>query len=64
VARHAELRQELDEILKQSEGWLKEEIEERVVQEILKVFVSNAAVHASRAANGLLANARRAFKED
>jgi len=63
VARHAELRQELDEILKQSEGWLKEEIEERVVKKFSRFSFLMRQFMRREQLTGLLANARRAFKE-
>jgi Fe-S-cluster-containing dehydrogenase component/CRP-like cAMP-binding protein len=63
VARRAELQQELDEIEKQSEGWLKEEIEERVVKRfatfsfLMRQFVRREPLTA------LLADSRKPFRE-
>jgi Fe-S-cluster-containing dehydrogenase component/CRP-like cAMP-binding protein len=63
VARREELQQELDEIVKDSEGWLKEEIEERVVKRfrtfpfLMRQFTRREALTA------LLADARKPFKE-
>ena len=63
IGRKAELEKELDEIVKQSEGWLREEIEERVVKRFQSVSFPDAAVHSTRTADSLLAEARAAFKE-
>ncbi|HEY2971174.1 MAG TPA: cyclic nucleotide-binding domain-containing protein [Pyrinomonadaceae bacterium] len=63
VARRAELQQELDEIEKQSEGWLKEEIEERVVKRfatfsfLMRQFVRREPL------TSLLADSRKPFRE-
>ncbi|HEY6232654.1 MAG TPA: cyclic nucleotide-binding domain-containing protein [Pyrinomonadaceae bacterium] len=63
LGRRAELQQELDEIVKQSDGWLKEEIKERVIAKfgrfsfLMRQFIRREPLTA------LLANARRAFKE-
>jgi Fe-S-cluster-containing dehydrogenase component/CRP-like cAMP-binding protein len=63
VARRAELQQELDEIEKQGEGWLKEEIEERVVKRfatfsfLMRQFVRREPL------TSLLADSRKPFRE-
>lgn len=63
VGRRSELQQELEEIVKQSEGWLREEIEERVVKRfrtfsfLLRQFTRREPLTA------LLAEAREPFKE-
>jgi Fe-S-cluster-containing dehydrogenase component/CRP-like cAMP-binding protein len=63
VARRDELQQELDEIEKQSEGWLKEEIEERVVKRfssfsfLMRQFVRREPL------TSLLADSRKPFRE-
>jgi hypothetical protein len=63
VARRVELQQELDEIEKQSEGWLKEEIEERVVKRfatfsfLMRQFVRREPL------TSLLADSRKPFRE-
>ena len=63
VARRAELQEELDELLKQSEGWLKEEIEERVIRKFSRFsFLARQFVRREPLTE-LLANARRAFRE-
>ncbi|HEV2827300.1 MAG TPA: cyclic nucleotide-binding domain-containing protein [Pyrinomonadaceae bacterium] len=63
VSRRIELQQELDEILKQSEGWLKEEIEERVVKKFGRFSFLMRQFMRREPLTALLANARRAFKE-
>jgi Fe-S-cluster-containing dehydrogenase component/CRP-like cAMP-binding protein len=63
VARRAELQQELDELVKQSEGWLKEEIEERVVKKFLNFSFLMRQFMRREPLTALLANARRAFKD-
>jgi Fe-S-cluster-containing dehydrogenase component/CRP-like cAMP-binding protein len=63
VARRAELQQELDEIEKQSEGWLKEEIEARIVKRfatfsfLMRQFVRREPL------TSLLADSRKPFRE-
>ncbi|MFN2516817.1 MAG: cyclic nucleotide-binding domain-containing protein [Pyrinomonadaceae bacterium] len=63
IGRRVELQQELDEIVKESEGWLREEIEERVVNRfltfsfLLRQFTRREPLTAS------LAEARELFKE-
>lgn len=63
VARRDELRQEFDEITKQSEGWLKEEIENQVVRKFLSFSFLMRQFMRREQLTALLANARRAFKE-
>ena len=63
VARRDELRQELDEIVKQSEGWLKEEIEKQVVRKFLSFSFLMRQLMRREPLTSLLANARRAFKD-
>jgi Fe-S-cluster-containing dehydrogenase component/CRP-like cAMP-binding protein len=63
VARRAELQQELDELLKQSEGWLKEEIEERVIRKFSRFSFLMRQFMRREPLTSLLANARRAFKD-
>jgi len=63
VARRGELQEEFDEIKKQSEGWLKEEIEKRVVGKFLSFSFLMRQFRRREALTALLANARRAFKE-
>jgi ferredoxin len=63
VGRRSELKEQLDEIVKGSEGWLREEIEERVVKRfrsfpfLLRQFTRREPLTA------LLAEAREPFKE-
>jgi Fe-S-cluster-containing dehydrogenase component/CRP-like cAMP-binding protein len=63
TGRKAELEKELDEITKQSQGWLREEIEQRVVKQfrsmsfLLRQFTRRGPL------TKLLAQARAAFKE-
>jgi hypothetical protein len=63
VGRRSELQQELAEIVKESEGWLREEIEERVVKRfrtfpfLVRQFTRREPLTA------LLAEAREPFKE-
>ncbi|HEV7799281.1 MAG TPA: cyclic nucleotide-binding domain-containing protein [Pyrinomonadaceae bacterium] len=63
VARRAELRQEFDEITKQSEGWLKEEIEKQVARKFSSFSFLMRQFMRREQLTALLANARRAFKE-
>ncbi len=63
VARRDELQQELEEITKQSEGWLKEEIAERVVKKFSRFSFLMRQFMRREPLTALLANARRAFKE-
>jgi len=63
IARRDELRQELEELSKQSEGWLKEEIEKQVIRKFLSVsFLMRQFVRREQLTS-LLANARKAFRE-
>jgi hypothetical protein len=63
VARREELKGELDEIEKQSEGWLKEEIEEKVVKRFRTLsFLMRQFTH-RESLTALLADARKPFKE-
>jgi Fe-S-cluster-containing dehydrogenase component/CRP-like cAMP-binding protein len=63
VGRRTELKQELDEITKQSEGWLREEIEKQVVRKFLSFsFLMRQFIRREQLTT-LLANARRAFKD-
>jgi Fe-S-cluster-containing dehydrogenase component len=63
VGRRDELKQELDEILKESEGWLKEEIEERVIRKFSRFSFLMRQFLRREPLTSMLANARRAFKE-
>lgn len=63
VGRRDELKRELDEILKESEGWLKEEIEERVVRKFSRFSFLMRQYMRREPLTSLLANARRAFRE-
>lgn len=63
TARRKELRQELDGIVKQSEGWLREEIELRVVKKFQKFSFLTRQFMRREPLTALLANARRAYKE-
>jgi Fe-S-cluster-containing dehydrogenase component/CRP-like cAMP-binding protein len=63
VARRSELQAELDEIVKQSEGWLKEEIEEKVVKKFGRVSFLLRQLQRRESLTALLAVARKAFKE-
>jgi carbon-monoxide dehydrogenase iron sulfur subunit len=63
VARRRELREELEEIVKDSRGWLTEEIEERVVRRFLsKSFLFRQLIRRQELKNEL-AEAREGFKE-
>ena len=63
TARRGELKQELEEIVKQSEGWLKEEIEQRVVRKFSRFSFLMRQFIRREQLTSLLANARSAFKE-
>ena len=63
IARREELQQELDEIVKQSDGWLKEEIEERVIRKFSRFSFLTRQFMRREPLTALLANARRAFRE-
>jgi Fe-S-cluster-containing dehydrogenase component len=63
VARRIELQEELNEIEKESEGWLKEEIEEKIVKRFGTVsFLIRQFTH-RESLTALLADARKPFKE-
>lgn len=63
IARRLELQQELDELLKGSEGWLKEEIEERVIRKFSRFSFLMRQFMRREPLTALLANARSAFRE-
>jgi Fe-S-cluster-containing dehydrogenase component/CRP-like cAMP-binding protein len=63
VGRRDELKQEIDEILKQSDGWLKEEIEERVIKKFSRFSFLMRQYMRREPLTSVLANARRAFRE-
>lgn len=63
VGRRDELKQELDEIVAKSEGWLKEEIEERVIKKFRRFSFLTRQFMRREPLTALLANARRAYKE-
>jgi Fe-S-cluster-containing dehydrogenase component/CRP-like cAMP-binding protein len=63
IARRGELQQELAEITKQSEGWLKEEIEKQVVRKFFSFSFLMRQFIRREQLTALLANARRAFKD-
>ncbi len=63
VGRKAELEKELDEIVKQSEGWLREELEERVVKRFQTVSFLMRQFTRRQPLTALLAEARAPFKE-
>ncbi|HCX28958.1 MAG TPA: hypothetical protein DHU55_04180, partial [Blastocatellia bacterium] len=58
-----ELKKELAEIVKQSEGWLREEIEERVIKRFLTFAFLLRQVVRREPLTALLAEAREPFKE-
>jgi Fe-S-cluster-containing dehydrogenase component/CRP-like cAMP-binding protein len=63
LARRAELREELDRIIADSRGWLRQEIEERVVSRFLsKSFLFRQLIRRQEL-NTVLAEAREEFKE-
>jgi len=63
VARRVELQQELEEIENSSEGWLKEEIEERVVKRFRTLPFLMRQFTRREPLTALLADARKPFKE-
>ena len=63
VARRDELRAEFAEITKQSEGWLKEEIEQQVVRKFLSFSFLMRQFMRREQLTSLLANARKAFRD-
>jgi hypothetical protein len=63
VARRGELQLELEELVQQSEGWLKEEIEERVVKRFNSVSFLMRQFMRRESLTALLADARKPFKE-
>jgi Fe-S-cluster-containing dehydrogenase component/CRP-like cAMP-binding protein len=63
VGRREELQQELAELTKQSEGWLREEIEERVVKAFLTVPFLLRQIIKREPLTTLLAEAREPFKD-
>jgi Fe-S-cluster-containing dehydrogenase component/CRP-like cAMP-binding protein len=63
IARRAELQEELDELIGKSEGWLKEEIEVRVVKKFSRFSFLMRQFVRREPLTSLLANARRAFRE-
>jgi hypothetical protein len=63
TARRVELKDELGKITEKSEGWLREEIEERVIKKFLnRDFVYRQLIE-RRELKSLLADARSQFKE-
>jgi len=63
VGRREELTKEFNEILEKSEGWLREEIEVRVVKKFSRFSFLARQFIRREPLTALLANARRAFKE-
>jgi hypothetical protein len=63
TGRKAELEKELDEITKQSNGWLREEIEERVVRQFGSTSFLLRQITRREPLTQLLAAARAPFKE-
>jgi Fe-S-cluster-containing dehydrogenase component/CRP-like cAMP-binding protein len=63
VGRREELQQELVELTKQSEGWLREEIEERVIKGFLTLPFLLRQIFRREPLTTLLAAAREPFKE-
>jgi Fe-S-cluster-containing dehydrogenase component len=63
VGRREELQQELVELTKQSEGWLREEIEERVIKGFLTLPFLLRQIFKREPLTTLLAAAREPFKE-
>ena len=63
IGRRAELKKELDETMKQSEGWLREEIEERVVKQFRSLSFLLRQFTRREPLTKLLAEARAPFKE-
>jgi hypothetical protein len=63
VGRREELRKELDEIVEQSEGWLREEIQEKVCKQFLRLaFLFRQFIH-REPLTALFAESRGLFKE-
>ncbi|HXL82160.1 MAG TPA: cyclic nucleotide-binding domain-containing protein [Pyrinomonadaceae bacterium] len=63
LGRREELQKELAEFTKQSEGWLREEIEERVVKDFLTVSFLLRQIIKREPLTTLLAAAREPFKD-
>jgi hypothetical protein len=63
LGRKVELEKELEEIVKQSEGWLREEIEERVVKRFQTLSFLMRQFTRREPLTALLADARGLFKE-
>jgi len=63
IARREELRQEFEEITKQNEGWLREEIEKQVVRKFLSFSFLMRQFMKREQLTSLLANARKAFRD-
>jgi hypothetical protein len=63
LGRRDELRQELEGIVKESEGWLKEEVEDRVIKKFSRFSFLMRQYVKRESLTSLLANARRAFRE-
>jgi hypothetical protein len=63
VARRDELKKELEEIVTESEGWLKEEIEEKVVKRFQTLSFLLRQFTRREPLTALLADARKPFKE-
>ncbi len=63
VARKAELEKELEGIVSQSQGWLREEIEERVIKRFQSVSFLMQQFTRRQQLTALLAEGRRFFKE-
>jgi hypothetical protein len=63
LARRDELREEFADITKQSEGWLKEEIEKQVVRKFLSFSFLIRQFARREQLTSLLAHARKAFRD-
>jgi hypothetical protein len=63
VGRQAELRNEFDQIVSKSEGWLRDEIEERVRKRFFGVGFLMRQLVRREPLRTLLADARKEFKE-
>jgi Fe-S-cluster-containing dehydrogenase component/CRP-like cAMP-binding protein len=63
IARRDELKNELAEIVKTSEGWLREEIEDRVVKPFMTASFLWRQITRREPLTALLAEAREPFKE-
>jgi len=63
IGRREELQKELTELTKQSEGWLREEIEERVIKDFLTVSFLLRQIMRREPLTTLLAEAREPFKD-